>query len=313
MIGPTGFQTANCPPPERELMSLALEVSAAPASGEGRKIKGYANTFRVMRSGRVILPSAADAWLQSAGNVERPLLAQHGMVGGFATIGKVTKFRVDRSRGLYFEGELASDLPLADEAWALVQQGMLKQISLGWWPLQARWVRADDSDLDPWLKKVMKEANVSECYAHMQIEVAEVSIVDLADDRGAFLAAAGGAAAVAELAAGIRDIRGRLDKLHELRGEDKDGQPLGETLAAIVRAQVKQELDAFLPELRKAALEVLESAALCATTGDTDDDPDETTERTVSPAAKSSAPTDPPAAETSAEIIARAKKKLCPT
>lgn len=170
--------------------AFGLEIEAAEVGADNvRRIRGYANTFGVMRSGRIIHPQAVEDWLAANPQATLALLAQHGYVSDFATIGRVDTLKVQRTRGLYFEATLATGTALADQAWTLVSQKLLGSLSIGWIGRQARWVRADDVDLDPWLAKKMKEAGASECYAFLAVELLEISLVDIGDDRGAKLAA----------------------------------------------------------------------------------------------------------------------------
>lgn len=171
-----------------EIDYAALELGSAGGEGE-RKIRGVANTFRVMSSGRIIHPSAAVQFLKANPNAQVPLLAQHGEVRDFATIGKVTKLAVDPKRGLTFEALVATDTDLAEQAWALIQQRMLASVSIGWQSRQSRFVREGDADLDAHLAAEMKRAGVKEALAFLQINLLEISLVDVPDDAGARLGA----------------------------------------------------------------------------------------------------------------------------
>jgi len=184
--------------------AFRLEIEAAEVGADNvRRIRGYANTFGVMRSGRIIHPQAVEDWLAANPQATLALLAQHGYVRDFATIGRVDMLKVQRTRGLYFEATLATGTALADQAWTLVSQKLLGSLSIGWIGKQARWVRADDVDLDPWIAKKMKEAGASECYAFLSVELLEISLVDIGDDRGAKLAARLSAEEIAAVAEAV--------------------------------------------------------------------------------------------------------------
>jgi HK97 family phage prohead protease len=234
------------------------ELAADGGSGSARRIRGVANTFGVMRSGRIIHPAAVENWLKAQGDTRLPLLAQHGQVDGFATIGSVDTLRVDRKRGLLFEATLAAGVPLADQAWALVQQHLLGNLSVGWVGKQARFVRADDADVDPWLAGKMKEAGVTECYAFLGIDLVEISLVDVGDDPGGKLAASRAAAAAFEAA--LTPVRAEIAALRA------DVQKL--TAARQGATLTRADLDAFLATFESEVLTVLQSADVLAEAAD---------------------------------------------
>lgn len=169
-----------------------IERAAESAAGEPMAVRGIANTFRIMHSGRVFLPTAFDRWLAATGgNINLPLLAMHGYAGSeaYPTIGRVTAVKADAG-GLQFAGFIGSGTELMDETRTLVAQGILSGISVGWTTKQARYVRKSDADIDPWLKQQMERQGVEECYAYVDCELVEISLVDVPDDRDAKLVAA---------------------------------------------------------------------------------------------------------------------------
>lgn len=172
-----------------EYAAFELTIERAEARDGKRVVRGVANTFSVMRSRRIIHPQAIEDWLKRAPGASVPLLAQHGYVEGFATIGQVTGLSVDRERGLLFEARLAAGAPHADTAWALIEQRVLRGVSLGWSSRQARWVTDQDKDLDPWFAQKLKDAGLNEAFAFLDLELVEISLVDVPDDAGALLAA----------------------------------------------------------------------------------------------------------------------------
>ena len=62
---------------QHETFALSLERAEA-GDGEGRRVRGYASTFSVMHSGRMIHPAAAEEWLKKHPDAQLPLMAQHG-------------------------------------------------------------------------------------------------------------------------------------------------------------------------------------------------------------------------------------------
>jgi len=238
-----------------ERASLPATIETADAGDDGkRRIRGYANTFGVMRSGRIIHPQAVEDWLRANPDARLKLLALHGFVDGFATIGVIEKLKVQRAKGLYFEGTLASGIELADQAWELIRQRMLSSLSVGWVAKQRRWVRADDRDLDPWFAKKMKEAGVTEALAFIDVEIVEISLVDVGDDAGAKLAAkAGGAAIEAAIAPLRQELAALRAEVATLKAAGGSGD------AAQLLTALREHSAEFLEDLKDAAIEALQS------------------------------------------------------
>lgn len=227
--------------PSRDIFTLSIERAA---TGEGgvRRVRGVGNSFGVMRSGRILHPAGAAEFLKKLGNGTLPLLAQHGDVSEFATIGTIERLRVDAKLGLVFEAKLADGLPLADQAWALIQQGHLRTVSVGWTPYQSRWVTASDIDLDPHVKQKMEESGATEALAFLRYDLVEISLVDVPDDANAVLMARGGGAH--EIAA----LNARLDRIEA-------------SIAKLAYAR-REQFEAFLQECRPAVIEILSDIAI---------------------------------------------------
>jgi phage head maturation protease len=171
----------------RAAFEAKIEVASA---GEGEApfiIRGKANSYGVMRSGRLIMPTAMSAWFESEGEKRLPFMGKHGAVPGFATIGTATELKSSAS-GFEFKASLARGTQLADEARTLISQGHLKNISLGWAGM-SRIVKADDAEIDPAVKRAMKKAGVRIAEVFYVAEPVEISLVDVGDDRHARLAA----------------------------------------------------------------------------------------------------------------------------
>lgn len=241
-------------------LSMAKIADAVPLRIEGaqlddagrRRIRGIANTFGVMRSRRIMHPGPAEELLKSKPELTLPLLAQHGMVPGFATIGTVDVLKVDRGRGLYFEATIADGDPTADTAWNLVEGGHLNSLSIGWYPRQARFVTEDDKDLDPWFKKKMSEAGASEALAFIDYELLEISLVDVGDDRDA------------KLVASLGELQTTLETLSKAaRSGSANGD--GKLVAAAqqaARETVQSMFEAAWKDFANRALELIEDLAI---------------------------------------------------
>lgn len=187
----------------------AIGLDEAAYDAQARKISGIANTFRVMRSGRLIHPDALSGYLARHPEPVIQLMAQHGQTHEtFGTIGVVTSIEPRKNKGLYFEASLARGTVAAEEAATLLAQGALRQVSIGWQTRQARWVTESDVDLDPWVQKQMKLAGVREALVYLAIDLCEISLVDVADDPGALLAAVAGDDGARE-----ERIEAKLDRL----------------------------------------------------------------------------------------------------
>ncbi len=172
------------------------------ASQDGRfRIRGVANTFGVMRSGRMFHPNAFDKWLAANAQPNLALLGNHGMdVAGFASIGRVDGARVSK-QGLVFDAWIGEATQLARDARALVEEGTLKGISVGWMARGMSRVHIDDPKLDPALAEALRAAEAHSADVTTRADLVEISLVDVADDAGATLAARSGASGDVDRAA----------------------------------------------------------------------------------------------------------------
>lgn len=257
--------------PPRSQFRAAIETAAASESNDGaRRIKGLANTFSVMRSGRLIHPDALNDWLkENGGQPGIPILANHGGWSGdcgFATIGVVESVKVTAA-GMQFTARLASGVALADEAWELVTQKMLATLSLGWAAVQARWVSAGDKDIDPYVEKQLKKSGRDGAYVFFGIEPLEISLVDVPDDGGARLAADVNEQVRSQNA----EVKSALAALTEKVGAlGAPGKTVDLTMNIDVAALVKKEfesrfegaLNAYQSALTDRLIETMESLAL---------------------------------------------------
>ena len=172
-----------------EKAAFGFSIEQASLDGDKLRVRGLANSFQVMRSGRIFARYAFDDYFKSHPTVDLTLMAQHGWADGtFATVGRVDQLSVTKA-GLMFAGWIGGGTDVQDETRKLVGQGALKTLSLGWVSKQARWVSINDKDIDADIKREMTRAGRDEVYAYFDAEPVELSFVDVPDDPNALLAA----------------------------------------------------------------------------------------------------------------------------
>lgn len=237
-----------------ERLSAAARIEIAESGAGRRAIRGIANTFRLMRSGRLIHPAAVETWLERRDEKRPvPLLAQHGYADGFTRIGQVTALHADRKLGLVFEAVLAEGIGLADDAWTLIRQGMAPAVSIGW-SGQPRLVRDDEPELDAWVGEQLRRSGRREAWVFFSIdELVEISLVDVGDDADARLAARAQAAEVSGLRQELAALRAEVAQLRAAGG--------GAETAAIA-AGLRETFAEFLEDWKEAALQLLADDAL---------------------------------------------------
>ncbi|MDN8615492.1 HK97 family phage prohead protease [Variovorax ginsengisoli] len=111
---------------EKRLTLAASGVTKFISSGK-RKVRGYASTASVDRVGDVVLPRGG-TW-----TLPLPLLLQHVHSD---PIGLVRSIEV-RGDGLWIEAELVEGIGKADEAWAMIEAGLLGAFSIGFQALKS--------------------------------------------------------------------------------------------------------------------------------------------------------------------------------
>lgn len=243
--------------------SFDFEIAEMTEDGDKLRVKGYANSFRPMRSGRVLSPKPYIKWAKGKGRT-LTMLANHGYVPGFGSIGQWNAFSYDEKRGALMEGFIGSGTSLMNEARTLVKQGILRNISVGWTARQARWITIDDKDIDAHFKTVMEEDGVRECYAFIDYELVEASLVDVPDDPRATLAAnTQWQMANGELLRALADLRASISAIQHASPEKAtDGNEVADTIQKIIRETVRAEIQAALPEMTRAALELASDIAI---------------------------------------------------
>lgn len=224
--------------PTRERAAFQFQIETAAEGADGRfRISGIMNSFGVTHSRRVLCAAPFEAWCNQNPKATLPMLANHGEVAGFGTIGIWDGFeRVPG--GMRWTGYLAKGVPLADQARMLLEQNVLRQLSVGWVSRQARYVSVKDKDLDPELQQALADAAVDEALAYIDWYPVEGSIVDVGDDPRARVAA--------EL---------------EVREFDYSGlaTQLGANLAPALNEMVSTAVRTALDERLKAAADDIES------------------------------------------------------
>jgi hypothetical protein len=238
----------------RAAFPFEIQTAALDDSGKFR-VTGIMNSFKVTHSRRILHPRGFEKWLKRNPKATLPMLANHGFdIGGFASIGVWDRFERVKGGGMLWSGYLGENIPLADQARALLEQKILRQLSVGWISRQQRYVRSDDTDLDPHFKQAMEEAGADEALAFLDWYPVEGSIVDVGDDPEARIAAKANAAAVeaalAPLRQEIAELRGQLERLSAAGG---GGEP------AALLATLRTHSTEFLEDLRDAAVEVLQT------------------------------------------------------
>lgn len=105
---------------EKRLTLAASGVTKFVSAGK-RKVRGYASTASVDRVGDVVVPRGGK-W-----TLPLPLLLQHSHSD---PIGLVRSVEV-RGDGLWIEADLAEGIGKADEAWQMIEAGLLGAFSIG--------------------------------------------------------------------------------------------------------------------------------------------------------------------------------------
>ena len=224
-------RTAIGPDNDRLAVPFSLDF-AGPAGGDSGefRIGGWMNTFQVTSSGRLLDHRSFEAWLKrvraSGGDATVPMLANHGKLGNgdeFRSIGIWDTFKLDPKRGMFWEGYVAQGTPLADQARVLLEQRVLRQLSVrvsG--TTTVRYVNQASSDLPPEIKAAVEASGLSEVALYQNWSPMEGSIVDVADDVAARIAASadgGDARSFSAIRERLDDLEGRFGRLSRVSGQ----------------------------------------------------------------------------------------------
>lgn len=234
--------------------AFTFKVAKVGAEPDGRFIvEGRMNSFGVMRSRRILHPGPFRAWLKAAGReASLPMLVNHGLVAsGLSSVGRWTGFSVDDD-GMNWSGFVGDGTDLARDTRALLAQGVVDSLSLGWQPIQGRWVTIDDADLDPWLKRKLTEAGAREAYAFLDYIPVEGSVVDVPDDA---LARVAGGAAFASLHQAVEGLRADINALKSGGGTDTASRFL---------ASLDSRFREFLAQWREQVVAMLQADSVVA-------------------------------------------------
>lgn len=113
--------------------TLDTQVQQFKVSHTGdRIIEGYFTTTEIDRGGDISLPSAFEKTLVSY--MKNPIVTYMHSIKD--VIGKVLEYKVD-DMGIWVKAQIAKGVKLADEVWALIEQGIIKGFSYGYKTLQA--------------------------------------------------------------------------------------------------------------------------------------------------------------------------------
>lgn len=223
---------------ERTAMHGTIEVAQAQPESGRLAVRGIANSFRIMHSGRVFHPRAFERQMQATGGkVDLPLLAMHGMTFAdtFPNIGKVGTISIEPQRGLVFDGWIGAGTQLMDETRTLVKGGALAGISVGAVvdSNARRLVNRDDADIDPLIAQQMDAQGKRRAHVFFEAELVEISLVDVPDDREARLAAGAYPNTGEGMAAELFTIRLFMSQIKAALDALKCGEPSTELLAAM--------------------------------------------------------------------------------
>jgi len=243
-------------------MALPFAIERAQLDDDGIfRVTGIANTFGVMHSRRILHPRGFQNWLKrTKGKQPLPMLGNHGYdAGGFATIGQWDSFELVEGVGMRWSGRVGEGTPMSDQARLLLGQRLLGQLSIGWVSLQSRWVHKDDSDLDEHFKQKMEEVGADEIYAFLDWYPLEGSIVDVADDPGARLAAQYGQQ-LAALSTQISELKAAVAEPWGLNAEPSIQAAIEAALKS-VDSRFDQRFGELFEQLREDLVEAVQMGA----------------------------------------------------
>ena len=124
-------QCGECSETEMKNMSVTFEVKSFETADGERKFSGYANTFdHLDRAGDITQKGAFTKSIKEhIANGTKPLMLMHHDTS--RPVGVWEKL-VEDAKGLYVEGRLTKGVRDADEAYALLKDGALNSMSIGY-------------------------------------------------------------------------------------------------------------------------------------------------------------------------------------
>jgi len=248
----------NTDEPQIERACLSCDISAAVEEEEPERLRitGVVHSFGATYSRRLLHPQGFINWMKRNPKAQLPMLAAHGYHGTdavYSTIGQWDSFSYHKNRGAVWSGWIGQGTKLQEESRALVKQKLLTQLSWGWWPRRQQRVHIGDEDLDPHFKRIMEENEWDDALAFTEFDLCEASLVDIADDPGARLAARVGVAGVERLDTieqRVAQLGQRLDRLSAAGGSSDT--------AALV-ASLREHSAEWFDDFRDAVIELLAS------------------------------------------------------
>lgn len=142
----TSKTCAPCSEQEMKNMSVSFEIKSYHEEDEERKFSGYANTFdHKDRAGDITMKGAFTKSLKK--HLEegtRPLMLMHH--DHSRPVGVWEKL-VEDEKGLYVEGRLTKGVRDADEAYALLKDGALNSMSIGYKVVDESWDNTKSANL----------------------------------------------------------------------------------------------------------------------------------------------------------------------
>jgi hypothetical protein len=246
-----------------ERMALPCELQALGEDDQGRlRVRGVLHSFGPTYSRRLLHPNGFANWLKRNPGAKLPMLAQHGLQhsAAYSTVGEWDKIQLAGGKAVW-EGWIGQGTELQAETRSLVKQGLIKQLSWGWITIKTAWVSVNDKDLDPHFGKILKENDWPEAKAFIEYDLVEGSVVDIADDPGAKLAAGRMAieTAVAPLKAEVEELRARVERM----SAGRESPELAGTLEVI-----GETFESFLSRWQDRAIELLQGDALIGDAAD---------------------------------------------
>jgi HK97 family phage prohead protease len=146
--------------------AVISEVKSTPSE---RRISGYASTPEVDRAGDRVLPEAFKSALEIYS--QNPIMLY--MHSAFTPVGKWDRLEVT-PKGLFVSGVIGRGFEPADSAWSMVEQGILKALSIGFRILKGE--NEDEEDTEGETKSVF---NIKD------LELYEISLVSIPANREA--------------------------------------------------------------------------------------------------------------------------------
>lgn len=224
------------------------------------RIRGVANTFRVMNSGTMIHPSALDEYFAANPQPKLKLMINHGAKkgGDLKSIGVVDELKVTE-RGLEFSAFIINGTTAANEARELIKHGVVDRVSLGWMVPKSAIKHVAGFSTDPIVAARFRESGRSKIEVHYKIRPVEVSLVDSPDDPDAHVSHAAALREAMQDDEFVTALAKRISD-HELVAT-VPAEQLREAIDNVFETRLKERFTAFLNSFGKEALELMITVA----------------------------------------------------